>query len=235
MAQVRDAKREATQRLLGATMAITDEHWQSPSRLPGWTRAHVATHLARGADALSRVCSALVDHRPPVPMYDSQQERTTAIERGSERPGIELQIDLDTSAGRLHEWFDDLEKVDPATPVILLPDVVVHAHDLPAVRLAEVLLHHVDLDVGFDLASIDDLSARVLVEWVCFRLRRRRDIPALHVVTDSGLTDRIGGTGFATTVSGPDAVLAGWLSGRTCAGEAQGLRGVDGLALPLMS
>jgi maleylpyruvate isomerase len=36
----------------------------------------------------------------------------------------------------------------------------------------------------------------------------------MRIVSDSGLTDRIGGVGFATTVHGPDGALAGWLSGR---------------------
>ena len=44
-AQLRSRKRDATQQLLGDTIAIHDDQWQLPSGLPGWTRAHVATHL----------------------------------------------------------------------------------------------------------------------------------------------------------------------------------------------
>ena len=113
MSEVRQAKRDATQRLLGATMDISDEQWQSPSLLPGWTRAHVATHLARGAQALGRVASALVNSEQPGPLYESRENRISEIERGSERPGVELQIDMDTAAGELHEIFDAL---DPVTP-----------------------------------------------------------------------------------------------------------------------
>jgi maleylpyruvate isomerase len=36
----------ATQRLLGDTIAVSDEDWRGPSRLPDWSRGHVATHIA---------------------------------------------------------------------------------------------------------------------------------------------------------------------------------------------
>ena len=39
---------QATARLLTAARGIEDV--TAPSRLPGWTRAHVVTHLARNAD-----------------------------------------------------------------------------------------------------------------------------------------------------------------------------------------
>ena len=42
----------AVQRLLGTARIIDDEDLRAPSLLPGWTRAHVVAHLARGADAL---------------------------------------------------------------------------------------------------------------------------------------------------------------------------------------
>ena len=39
-----------TARLLGDTIALSDDEWRAPSRLPGWSRAHVASHVARQAD-----------------------------------------------------------------------------------------------------------------------------------------------------------------------------------------
>ena len=55
---VRRRKLEATQQLLGDTIMIEEDAWHEPSALPGWTRAHVATHLARSADALSRLAES---------------------------------------------------------------------------------------------------------------------------------------------------------------------------------
>lgn len=230
MAEVRAVKLEATQRLLGSTMGISDEQWQSPSRLPGWTRAHVATHLARNADALARLVRAVSRGEHP-PLYPSIADRDFEIERGSERDGLDLQIDLDTSAGRLHEAFDQLTALEGPTPVELAAGLVVDATQLPAVRLAEVLLHHVDLDVGFGIRDVPGRAARWLLEWVCFRLQHRPGTPAMRIVSASGLMERVGGSGFATTIHGSDADLAGWLSGR---GDTEGLSGADSIALPLL-
>lgn len=230
VADVRAVKLEATQRLLGSTMGISDEDWQSPSRLPGWTRAHVASHLSRNADAMARLVHALAEGRH-VRLYPSIAERDQKIERGSERTGLDLQIDLDTSAGRLHNAFDDLERLAGPTPVELAPGLVVDALQLPAVRLAEVLLHHVDLDVGFSLTEIPDRASRWLLEWVCFRVRHQPATPALQIRSASGLSRRIGGFGRATDVTGDDADLAAWLSGR---GGSENLEGAGSLALPLL-
>ncbi len=41
---------ELTDRLLATADALTDAQAAAPSRLPGWTRGHVLTHLARNAD-----------------------------------------------------------------------------------------------------------------------------------------------------------------------------------------
>src|SRR5690349_12491230 len=97
----------ATQRLLGDTISVTDDDWRGPSRLPGWSRGHVATHIARQADALGRLVAwARTGERQA--MYASDEQRDAEIEAGSGRSGLDLQVDLDTSAGRLAEAFDAL-------------------------------------------------------------------------------------------------------------------------------
>ena len=98
---VRRRKLEATQQLLGDTIMIEEDAWHEPSALPGWTRAHVATHLARSADAFSRLAES-AHYGVGMPLYLSDRDRFTDIERGAERRALDLQIDLDTSAGRLH-------------------------------------------------------------------------------------------------------------------------------------
>ena len=228
---IRAAKREATQRLLGATMGLSDDEWQAPSRLAGWTRAHIATHIARNAEAFEAVTKAVVAHQEVPHLYPSDELRDRDIERGAERTGLQLQIDLDTTAGSLNATFDALDDMEPGTAVWLTNDIRVDITDLPALRLAEIALHHVDLDLGMTVDDLPDVPARTLLEWVCFRLRDRPEVPAMRIVSDSGLTDRIGGVGFATTVHGPDGALAGWLSGR---GGTERLTGADQLAVPML-
>ena len=63
---LRGLVRTTTPRLLGDTILVADEQWRAPSRLPDWTRGHVATHIARHADGLYRcICcdTALYDSR----------------------------------------------------------------------------------------------------------------------------------------------------------------------------
>ncbi|MDO4411672.1 maleylpyruvate isomerase family mycothiol-dependent enzyme [Cutibacterium sp.] len=212
-------------------MGLSDEEWQAPSRLAGWTRAHIATHIARNAEALEAVAKAIVAGHKAPRLYPSDEIRDRDIERGSERDGVELQIDLDTTAGSLNAAFDSLDDVEPGTAVWLTDDIRVDATDLPALRLAEIALHHIDLDLGMTVDELPDVAARTLLEWVCFRLRDRSEVPAIRVVSDSGLIDRIGGVGFATTVHGPDGALAGWLSGR---GGTARLTGTDQLVVPML-
>ena len=40
----------ATQRLLDEARTLTDDDLRVPSLLPGWSRAYVLAHVARGAD-----------------------------------------------------------------------------------------------------------------------------------------------------------------------------------------
>ena len=45
----------ATTRLLATATAISDTQAREPSLLPGWSRGHVLTHIARNADGLGNL------------------------------------------------------------------------------------------------------------------------------------------------------------------------------------
>ena len=81
METVRKRKLEATQRLLGDTIGMDEDQWRAPSLLPGWTRAHVAVHLARGADALEHGLDLSVVHD----VQHADQPRPSARESGAVR------------------------------------------------------------------------------------------------------------------------------------------------------
>ncbi len=217
---------EATQRLLGDTIALSDDDWRGASLLPGWSRAHVATHLARGADALRAVMAAALDGQTR-PLYPSAVEKVMALERGAERSGLDLQIDLDTSAGEFNALCDTV--TDWLAPVSLsggeFPMSV-----LLMVRLQEVMLHHLDLDCGFTWAKIDLVPARWLLQWLILLLGDDGALPVCDIESDSGVTASFGSTGDRRTVTGPDAALWAWLAGRSDGG---GLEGAEGLTWPL--
>ncbi|WP_203566849.1 maleylpyruvate isomerase family mycothiol-dependent enzyme [Aestuariimicrobium ganziense] len=229
VSEVRALKLEATQRLLGDTIRISDADWQEASLLPGWTRAHVATHLARNADGL-RLAFETMMLGMPQRMYASEPDKERDIERGSERNGLALQIDLDVSSGLLNEALDALETIDQAMPVELRAGFRLPARLLPLARLDEVVLHHVDLGVGFTVDDVAHETARRLLEWSAFRLGDREDIPLLELRSSSGLVARLGSYGEVVVVEGDDRPLLGWLTGR---GSGDGLEGTDDLVMPL--
>src|ERR1700728_1987632 len=84
---------ESTGRLLAGTAAITDARAREPSSLPGWSRGHLLTHLARNADGLRNL---LIWARTGVvtPQYPSVEARDEEIEAGAGRPARELAADV---------------------------------------------------------------------------------------------------------------------------------------------
>lgn len=216
----------ATQALLRRTLDFEADDWLAPSLLPGWSRAHVVTHVARNADALRRLIAA-ARAGDPVPLYPSTTAKFDDIERGAERSGLELHVDLDTSAGELANLCDRVE--DWMVPV-RLPGGEFPLSVVTLIRLQELTLHHLDLDAGFTWEDMDLVPARWLLEWMLLLLRDDPALPAVDLVSDAGVTASIGGTGERREVSGPDAALWVWLTGRT---DGSGLSGAEGITWPL--
>jgi maleylpyruvate isomerase len=226
---LRELVRTATQRLLGDTILVTEQQWRAPSRLPDWTRGHVATHIARHADALCRLTEwARTGDRQD--MYPSAEHRSHEIEAGAGRSGLELQIDLDSSAGRLSSAFEQLDAANAWDAVVeMRGGLQVPARLLPLSRLLEVVIHHVDLDVGYEITDIDNQTGEWLLEWCAFRLGNREDFPKLQLTSDSGVTTAVGSLGEPIVVTGSSANLIGWLLSRT---DASAISGGDALRLP---
>jgi len=229
--EIRGLLAAATHRLLGDTISVTDDDWRASSRLPGWSRGHVASHIARQADALGRLVAwARTGERQL--MYASDEQRDAEIDAGSGRSGLELQIDLDTSAGRLAEAFDSLDESSSWDNVVeLRGGKQTAARALPLARLGEVVLHHVDLDIGFAIGDVEPAVAGWLLEWSAFRLAGRADFPSVLLESESGSATHLGSPpgDEPRVIRGSAADLLGWLTGRS---GPERVRGADGLALP---
>lgn len=219
-------KADATQRLLGYTIGISDEQWHEPTALPGWSRAHVATHLARGADYLTEVVTAVSAGRPQ-PHQPTADERRAALEAGADRTGLELQIDLDTSAGALQAAIEGVTYW--TSPVVLHGRKLILAA-VPLSRLHEICVHHLDLDWGHSPDAIDPDAATWLLRWV-LDLLRDADLPSLRIEGES-LTAELGSGGEVRRVTGSNARLWAWLCGRL---PASGVQGADGLQPSLLA
>jgi maleylpyruvate isomerase len=84
---------EETERLLDTAAAFTDDEVRQPSLLPGWTRGHVLTHVARNADGGTRLLT-WARTGIPTPEYASPAARADEIEAGHGRPAGELLHDV---------------------------------------------------------------------------------------------------------------------------------------------
>ncbi len=142
----------ATARLVADVAGLSDEEIRAPSLLEGWTRGHVATHVARSCDAM---CGMLVWARTGegVPGYPSHEAREADIAAGAGRSAAELAADLAVSAAgftaETEEMTEDAWDVVIATPT----GASFPALEIPARRLVEVELHHTDLDLGYGRAD----------------------------------------------------------------------------------
>ena len=139
---------QATQRLLDTARVITEPDLRAPSMLPGWTRAHVLAHLARGADAMR---SLLVGARSGQdrPGYVSAEARQADIEHGAGMRADELMADLADSAMALRTIARQLPDEGWRVPVRILDSAPFPAAQLLTRRLVEVELHHCDLGAGY--------------------------------------------------------------------------------------
>ncbi|HEV7656634.1 MAG TPA: maleylpyruvate isomerase family mycothiol-dependent enzyme [Mycobacteriales bacterium] len=140
-----DEVRGSTDSLLTALQERTPtDAWAGrPSLLPGWTRGHVLSHLARNADAMVRTLAGTV-RGERIPMYDGEESRAADIEAGAGRDPAELVADVVDSARRLDETWAALSDAD------WHGDAVTRTGPMPALRLIgtrwrEVEIHRVDL------------------------------------------------------------------------------------------
>ena len=146
--QLSDQTDHATQRLLGTAREIADSELRQPSLLPGWTRAYVLAHLARGADAMRYL---LVGARSGEARaaYASDQEWAAATEHAAGLSTKELAADVAASAMALRVISRQLSDGAWRAPVRPRHSGSFPAADLLTRRLVEVELHHCDLGTGY--------------------------------------------------------------------------------------
>ena len=138
---------DSTGRVVATAGALDDTQAAAASRLPGWTRGHVLTHLARNADGFRNL---LIWARTgtETPMYPSEESRDRDIEAGARRPAAELAADVRASAAAFATAAGEL----PAAAwdaAVARRGVTFPARAILPRRLSELEIHHVDLGAGY--------------------------------------------------------------------------------------
>lgn len=223
---------ESTDRVLSTAAVLTDAAAAGPSRLPGWTRGHVLTHLARNADGF---CNLLHWARTGTrtPMYPSEAARDEAIEAGAKRSAAELTADLRDSAARFAAaaaglpeaaWAAQIERRGEPFP----------AREILRARASELEFHHVDLGTGY---PPDDWPAAFVADAlprVAGSFAGRPDMTACRLVPDgwpdSFLVGPAGQDPPDLAVHGTPGRLLAWLSGRA---DGTGLQVTGAATVPV--
>ncbi len=222
---------DASARLLATAASLDDAAVGAASALPGWTRGHVLTHVARNADGATNL---LTWARTGIetPQYASLTQRTADIEAGGGRDTAAQLEDLDAACAR----FADAVSAMPAaawSTVVRWTD----GRESPAAqvmwrRLREVEIHHVDLGTGYQPSDWSEAFSLRLLRGVA------RDLSArdgnLRFVVRSPEVGHDVAVGDGTTepvISGPAWAAAAWLVGR---GSGAGLAVGPPGALPVV-
>ena len=170
-------------------LGLTNAQVRAPSELPGWTRGHVLTHLARNADGILRTVDGAL-RGEEVERYPGDS-RDREIEAGAPRPAAVLVDDAVNAANALTDRFTPINDA--------------HLWDRPTAehrttgswlysRWREVEIHRVDLGLGYLPSS-----------WPCsFVATALPDIAASR-----------GLAGQVAAMIGPDWAKLCWLIGRT--------------------
>lgn len=209
--------------------ALRDADLGGPSALPGWDRRAVIAHIARNAEALTRLvrwARTGIETR----MYADPGQRVRDIEASARQPPEALQADVQRTAARLDDAIAKLPGTQWQATVRSGLGREIPAAEVPWLRCREVWLHGLDLRAGGVPGDIPTAFAEVLVDEVTGYMSAQPSVPETEIISTrdgrrwhisgSGAADAqeparpSGASGQALEVRGDPRVLAAWLTGR---------------------
>ena len=186
--------REATDRLLRHLDATPVAVLVQPSRLPGWTRAHVVAHLAGNAQSHVRMLDGCLAGEVRAQYEGGREAREAAIDALAADPAAAV-AEHRAACAALESRWDRMRPEHWQRDVLRLDRGPEPAVGLAWARWREVEMHRVDLGLGHLPADWSDTFAARLLE---------------ELLQRTGLREVV-----AERVRGSDAAVAAWLSGRS--------------------
>ena len=180
---------------MATAQALTDDDLHEASALSGWTRAHVLTHIAQGADSRTGLLRA------------AQAGRI-----GQQYPSEQARADLDRA---LQECLTAIREHPSQlwdAPGISLGAGRRPVRDVLPSMCRELEYHHVDLAAGYQPADWPANFVATELSQVTARMDRRADAPPMTLAGHGMLHI---GTSPPVDVTGPPAAMLAWLSGRS--------------------
>jgi maleylpyruvate isomerase len=176
----------------------------------------VLTHLARNADGGTRL---LTWARTGIPSYEyeSVAARADAIEAGSGRRALVLLADVSAASAGFAESAAVMPQDAWQHPVTWTTGQQTPAEHVVQSRLAEVLIHHVDLDLGFGPGGWPPWFVQEMLDVAVGSMNERSlaPLPARLHAADTGQVYQLGGDADAVQITGTQADLLAWALGRT--------------------
>jgi maleylpyruvate isomerase len=151
---------ESHQRLLQSLDSLTDDQCREPSALPGWTRGHVLSHLARNAESHVHVLQCAARGEVGEQYVGGAKARKEGIESHANDSAESLVNAVRRSIYALEgQWAATNSEgwqghgVNSAGASIAMSDIVF-------LRWREVEVHHADLALAFTFADWNSTYVR---------------------------------------------------------------------------
>ncbi|SFP99687.1 maleylpyruvate isomerase family mycothiol-dependent enzyme [Actinomadura madurae] len=206
--------------VVGTLERLSDEEMRAPSALPGWSRGHVATHVARNAESLWNLLE-WARTGVEIPQYPSIDTRNADLDAGAGRGRAELVEDVMATAARFSEQARTLPEDAWNAPVRSMMGWWHPAWYSVYRRWNEVEAHHVDLAAGYGPADWPEpyvrwSAAATLTDMAALPEELLGGLAGYRITaTDSGESADLGWAPGGPEASGSGRALLGWLSGRS--------------------
>jgi maleylpyruvate isomerase len=207
-----------------ALSQLSDDDFDCPSLLPGWSRRHLVAHVGYNARAVARLVTWAATG-VETPMYSSPQARQEEIELGATQRPDALRSLCEHAAIDLDVRWRDLPDERWSENVVTAQGRTVPVSETLWMRTREVWLHAVDLGVGERIAEIPETVLERLLGDIVGMWEKRGELDGLELCATrrDGSVAAVGAEGDVRVhASGSLPTLVAWASGRNDAQQSPG-------------
>lgn len=204
--------------MLATIESLSDDELGAASQCEGWSRDDVIAHLASNGRALVKLIDWATTGEEQQ-LYASQEARNAEIAELAALPRAELVDRFRESA----TYF--AEQAQRLSGELVVEEVNLHGKQIPAtsivaLRIAEIVIHHDDLDTTWTLDEAD-LDSQLYGIEAAVRTMRAKNAPGMTLVTEEG-DEWVIGDGALKAESDREGLLTWLARGRGENVEADG-------------